>query len=127
MTTVASARITKNSPKPQVVCVQAIIGIAVALTEIDAPSYLTKIVTKKARTVLTSGGLEPVTDVGGTGHSVFARKFMNALQENQTVIDGHSLFEELKNSVSLAADQTPEYGNIRKAGHDGGDFLFVRQ
>ena len=43
------------------------------------------------------------------------------------MIDGHSLFEELKNSVSLAADQTPEYGNIRKAGHDGGDFLFVRR
>lgn len=27
----------------------------------------------------------------------------------------------------LDADQTPEYGNIRKAGHDGGDFLFVRR
>jgi hypothetical protein len=26
----------------------------------------------------------------------------------------------------LASDQTPEYANIRKAGHDGGDFLFVR-
>jgi len=25
------------------------------------------------------------------------------------------------------SDQTPEYGDIRKAGHDGGDFLFVRR
>jgi len=23
--------------------------------------------------------------------------------------------------------QTPEYGNIHQAGHEGGDFLFVRQ
>jgi hypothetical protein len=27
--------------------------------------------------------------------------------------------------VILNADQTPEYGDIRKAGHDGGDFLFI--
>ena len=26
----------------------------------------------------------------------------------------------------LAADQTLEYADIRKAGHDGGDFLLVR-
>jgi hypothetical protein len=26
----------------------------------------------------------------------------------------------------LNSDQTPEYSDIRKAGHDGGDFLFVR-
>jgi len=25
------------------------------------------------------------------------------------------------------ATQTPEYGNIHQAGHDGGDFLFVRR
>ena len=26
----------------------------------------------------------------------------------------------------LNSDQAPEYSDIRKAGHDGGDFLFVR-
>jgi hypothetical protein len=25
------------------------------------------------------------------------------------------------------ADQTPQYSDIRRAGHDGGDFLFVRK
>ena len=37
------------------------------------PDYLERIVTKKARTALTSGGLEPVMDSGGSSnHSVFA-------------------------------------------------------
>jgi len=29
--------------------------------------------------------------------------------------------------VMLSADQTPEYSDVRRAGHDGGDFLFVRR
>ncbi len=27
----------------------------------------------------------------------------------------------------VAAEQTPEYSDARNAGHDGGDFLFVRR
>jgi len=29
--------------------------------------------------------------------------------------------------VMLKADQTPAYADVRKAGHEGGDFLFVRR
>ena len=39
--------------------------------------YIQRIVQKKARTVMTSGGLEPVADAGG-GHSVFASAFIAA-------------------------------------------------
>src|SRR5262249_1652147 len=51
-----------------------------------------RIVKKKARTVLTSRGLEPVMDAGGEGHSVLARAFLTALDENDGVIDGQELF-----------------------------------
>ncbi len=27
----------------------------------------------------------------------------------------------------VAADQTPQYAHVRQAGHEGGDFLFVRR
>ena len=37
------------------------------------------------------------------------------------------LFERLRETVVLNAEQTPEYANIRLAGHDGGDFIFVRR
>jgi peptidoglycan hydrolase-like protein with peptidoglycan-binding domain len=89
--------------------------------------YIERIVKKKARTVLTSGGLEPVLDAGGQGHSVFARAFLSALEENDGVIDGQEVFRRLRDPVVANAPQTPEYGEIRGAGHDGGDFIFVRR
>jgi len=91
------------------------------------PGSLQKFVNLKARTALTSGGIEPVTDVGGGQHSVFARAFLSLLEQNPAVMNGQELFVALRRKVQLNADQIPEYGDIRKAGHDGGDFLFVRQ
>ena len=93
----------------------------------ERATYLTRMATKRARTVLTAGGLEPVLDGGGGGHSVFAKAFLDALRENTDVIDGQALFGELKRPVILNSEQTPQYSDIRGAGHDGGDFLFVRR
>ena len=90
-------------------------------------SYYEDIVKRRARTVLTSGGLEPVLDAGGGGHSVFAKAFLEALQANNGVIDGEGIYHRVYDQVRLNAEQEPGYGNIRLAGHDGGDFLFVRK
>ena len=96
--------------------------------KMDPPGdrYLQGIAGKRARTVLTSGGLEPVEDGAGR-HSVFAGAFISALRNNASVMDGQRLFSEIRRPVMLGADQTPEYGDIRRAGHDGGDFIFVRE
>ncbi len=91
------------------------------------PDYFTRIIKKRARVVLTSGGLEPVLDSGGDDdHSVFASAFLNALKDNHGVIDGTMLFTKIRRPVMLKASQTPEYADIRRAGHEGGDFIFVR-
>ena len=89
--------------------------------------YFQDIVQRRGRTVLTSGGLEPVLDAGGGSHSVFADAFLDALGGNAGIIDGEGIYHKVKEQVVLNAEQTPEYGNIRLAGHDGGDFLFVRK
>ena len=81
---------------------------------------------QRARIVLSSGGLEPVVDGGGGGHSAFARQFLEALSANEDVLDSTSLYARIRRPVMLAADQAPELADIRKAGHEGGDFLFVR-
>lgn len=90
--------------------------------------YLRRLMAKKARTALTSGGLEPVLDSGGKGnHSVFASALFDALTLNTGIIDTSQMFNLIRREVALAADQFPEYGDIRRAGHDGGDFVFVRR
>ena len=92
-----------------------------------APEYFRKMSRKMARVVMTSGGLEPVADDGGGGHSPFARALLKVLGDNQSILDGSGLFNAIRRPVMVAADQTPQYSDVRKAGHDGGDFLFVRR
>ena len=89
--------------------------------------WVKRMLGKRARTALTSGGLEPVLDSGGGKHSVFAKAFITALRENDGVLEGQRLYDTVKRPVALNADQTPRYSDIRRAGHDGGDFMFVRK
>ena len=92
----------------------------------DTAEYYQKMSRKKARVVITSGGLEPVED-GKSVHSPFARAFLQALSENNSVIDGAKLYSVIRRPVMVSSDQTPQYSDVRRAGHDGGDFLFVRR
>ena len=80
---------------------------------------------KRARKAMTSGGLEPVMDGGGDGHSVFTRALLENLRENGDILDGYQLYAQLRRSVVVNAQQTPEYSDIRFAGDEGGEFLFV--
>lgn len=90
--------------------------------------YLTKMLQKRSRTALTSGGLEPVPDRRpGSDHSVFAYAFMTALQENPDILEGQKLFDNVRRLVVVDAPNTPEYANIRFTGHEGSDFFFVRK
>ena len=89
--------------------------------------YLRTIAAKKTRVVITSGGLEPVEDGEGSLHSPFAAALLRSLADNKGVIDGTTLFNAIRRPVMLSADQTPQYSDVRRAGHEGGDFLFVRR
>lgn len=88
--------------------------------------YVSRLSQKRARCVMSSGGLEPVIDSGGKGaHSVFASAFLDALRENKEIMDGAQLFNTLRRPVMLNSDQTPEYSDIQRAGHEGGEFIFI--
>lgn len=89
--------------------------------------YYLRLSEKRARSVISSGGLEPVIDSGGKGnHSVFASAFLEALKGNTDIIDATEMFSRIRRPIMLNSDQSPEYSDIRKAGHDGGEFIFVR-
>lgn len=87
--------------------------------------WLKRLSEKRSRTVMASGGVEPVADSGGGGHSVFANALINALKENSQIIEAQELFAPVRNTVILNANQTPVYSDIRMAGHDGGAFIFT--
>jgi len=98
------------------------------MSDDDISSWLDVMTDVRARTVLTSGGVRPVLDSGGGDHSVFAKAFINALENNQRVLDGNSLFVSVlgdvrRNSIAMAHEQIPDYGAIKYAGHEAGEFF----
>ena len=99
-------------------------SLSVQLSGLDD---LTRLAQKRARTALVSGGLEPVEDAGGGGHSVFARAFLDSLLANTGAVETSQIFSSMRRQVLTRAAQTPQYGDIRQTGHEGGDFIFVRR
>ncbi len=84
----------------------------------------------KARTVLTSGGLQPILDSGGNGHSIFASAFIDVLNENDGVMEGYRMYKAMSQQVSLRSSlaglkQVPEYSAIKHAGHEGSEYYFL--
>lgn len=91
--------------------------------------YLNKMQTKKSRTLLASGGNEPVSDIGGEGNSVFAKAFLAGLTNmDLDEFTAEELYiQYIKEMVAGSSEQTPEYNIIRNSGHEGGDFVFKRE
>jgi hypothetical protein len=92
----------------------------------ERQALLRKLSTRRSRSIMTSGGLEPVVDNGEGRHSVFAGALIRALRENRQPLEAARLFMQIRDRVSADAAQTPQYGPLRNAGHDGGDFIFNR-
>ena len=104
--------------------------LTAGMTGAERVHWLKTMAAKRARTVLTSGGLAPVMDMGGGQHSVFAKALLDVLGANSGVLDGQRLHREVAARVAYAAanmqfDQVPEYGPIRFAGHEAGEFFLV--
>jgi hypothetical protein len=91
--------------------------------------FLKKMFQQSSRTLMASGGNEPVVDNGADGHSIFAYTFLRALREmDEPVFTAEELFYRfVKQSVAGQAEQTPVYSIIRNSGHDGGDFVFIKR
>ena len=88
-------------------------------------STIDRLLDKKTRLVITSGGNEDVADgVGGSKNSVFAEPLIKILKNNNDVIRSYELFKSIQSYVIDNAAQTPNHSTIHGTGHDGGEFLF---
>ncbi len=106
-------------------CYSGTLTRGIAVTR-KGPSHVERLASRRTRLALTSGGNEPVVDGGGGGHSVFANAFLRSLRENEEVLDATSLHAQIREPIMRDSDQTPQFGPIRSARHEDGDFLFVR-
>ena len=102
------------------------------LSEGERTRLLSVMAKQRSRMVLTSGGVEPVLDSAGGVHSAFAQAFLVVLRSNVGLLPGQELFGHLRLRVASVADrvqmrQVPEYAPIKFAGHESGDFVFVRK
>jgi uncharacterized protein YjbI with pentapeptide repeats len=95
---------------------------------VDSRFYL-DLSKKKSRQIITSGGLEPVSDQGGGNHSIFAGKLLQILsKEYQEPLSASELALELRKEVKNAGGaQTPEYGRLQIADDENGEFFFVQK
>ena len=92
-------------------------------------NYLNKMKAKPSRTLLASGGNEPVSDIGGQGHSVFAKALLHGLAggiAHKEFSAEELYYQYIKEMVAGSSEQTPEYNIIRNSGHEGGDFVFQK-
>jgi hypothetical protein len=93
---------------------------------------------RKSRTILTSGGNEPVLDSSDGKHSLFAAELIPLLEQNKQPLEASRIFKSLAVRVHDAAkkltkdsvsgdysNQVPYYAALEHAGHELGDFVFV--
>jgi len=78
-----------------------------------------------SRTVISSGGSDPVPDGGAGDGSVFTRTFVDLLHENSGVLTDAEMFAHLKERTGLPGVPTPVFGRIEEGGHVRGQFVFL--
>ncbi|MGO9941114.1 MAG: caspase family protein [Terracidiphilus sp.] len=91
-------------------------------------AFINRMLRSRSRTLMASGGDEPVSDGGGNGHSVFANAILQALErDNQPMFTASDLFYgSVRQQVAGKSEQLPQYSIIRNSDHDEGDFVFAR-
>ena len=92
-------------------------------------AFIARMLKSKSRTLMASGGDEPVSDSGSNGHSVFAYAVLRALErDDQPMFTASDLFYgSVRQQVAGRSNQLPQYTIIRNSDHDEGDFVFMRK
>lgn len=102
-------------------------GLVLESTNDRSERYYVETAKRVSRQAITSGGIEPVTDGGKEGHSVFTYYLLKGLKENSaTFFDAGQLYERIKIAVANNSDQTPMFNAIKNTGDEGGQFIFKK-
>ncbi len=84
---------------------------------------LKKLLTKNGRNAMTSGLDKPVPD-----QSVFIKYLLKTLAENEkSYLKSSDLFNTIQEVVLSNTENIPQYGVIKNANHEGGEFIFLKR
>jgi uncharacterized caspase-like protein len=84
----------------------------------------------RSRKVMSSGNIAQVMDGGAGNNSVFARQLIDALTQKTEPFEAQELHREITPRITqlsrrTGTQQDPQYGPLRYAGHEAGDFVFL--
>lgn len=91
----------------------------------EVPKAITNLYELPSRKAMTSGTLKEVPD-----KSVFIEYLVKRLTQNAAkYLSAEQLYSSFRDAVinNSANGQVPQYGEIREAGDEGGDFIFVKR
>jgi hypothetical protein len=98
------------------------------VTDAERMQAMLRLAQRRTRVLISSGNNEPVEDLGGDGHSVFARALLTGLEKMEyDAFSARELFDDYVLPMVIGrSDQEPQYRPIERSGHEGGDIVFVR-
>ncbi|MFL6335519.1 MAG: caspase domain-containing protein [Pyrinomonadaceae bacterium] len=90
--------------------------------------FLQKMAAGRSRTLIASGGDEPVANDGDSSRSVFAAALLRGLREMEGPrFTASELFADyVLGPVAGRTGRIPVYNPLRNSGHESGDFVFKR-
>ena len=83
----------------------------------------------KSRVAISSGGDEPILDSVSGQHSIFSSAFLSYLEKTGKPFSAHELVRDIymqvrETSVKAGMKQSPRFGELNRAGHEGLGFVF---
>jgi hypothetical protein len=87
--------------------------------------WIKKMLNRKTRQVITSGGIAPVPDSVVDNHSLFAYKFIDILKTNENYTTGSKVWQELQYHIFSVSSQDPKILQLKEMGDLDGDFFFI--
>ena len=91
----------------------------------SSPTAIRELYKLPSRKAMTSGALKEVPD-----RSVFVEYLIKRLKQNEEpYLSAETLFSSMRQAVinNSPNSQVPQFGEIREAGDEGGDFIFVKR
>lgn len=94
----------------------------------EREQFLQKMAAGRSRTLMASGGDEPLAADDDSGHSVFAAALLRGLRkmEGPRFTASDLFIGYVLSPVAGSTGRIPAYNPLRNSGHESGDFVFTR-